>query len=383
MRLRDRLRELSFELSGAQLGITVTSLAIGALAQSTVAPVLDRPLAAIGITDATAVIAIALGMATLVQMVLGELIPKNVAIARPYPSAITVGLAMTAVNRMFRGIINLFNASADWTVRRFGIEPRDELAGLRSLQELEMIVRASSQEGELDPVETTLLTRAIVFVEKDAADAMIPRVAVEGITSGSVIGDLRTLSRDTGHSRFPVYDGDLDNVIGVAHVKDTFGIPPPSWSSAPISSITQPAVLVPEAMRLDTLLIELQASGRGMAVVIDEYGGTAGIVTVEDIIEEIFGEIEDEHDDPERVDLARGIPGRFHRHEVEEATGFEWVEGGYDTLNGFITDQLDRFPEVGDSITVDGYTIEVTEVDNHLVSFATIHRADQGSEPTR
>ncbi|MDX1450634.1 MAG: hemolysin family protein, partial [Acidimicrobiia bacterium] len=224
-RLRERLRDLSFELSGAQLGITITSLVLGAVAEPTVARVLEGPLSGVGITREGVVVGIALVIATVVQMVVGELFPKNVAIARPYPSSIRVGLPMATVNAVLRPIILLFNRSANWTVRRFGIEPRDELAGLRSLQELELIVRASSEEGQLDEAETTILTRAIAFVEKDAADAMIPRVSVDGVTAETTVAALRDLANRTGHSRFPVYEGDLDSVVGVVHVKDTFAVP--------------------------------------------------------------------------------------------------------------------------------------------------------------
>ncbi len=380
MRLRARLRDLSFELSGAQLGITITSLLLGAVAEPTVARVLEAPLGRLGITREGVIVGIALVVATLTQMVVGELFPKNVAIARPYPSSIRVGLPMAAVNALLRPLILLFNHSANWTVRRFGIEPRDELAGLRSLQELEMIVRASSEEGQLDETETTILTRAIAFVEKDAADAMIPRVSVVGVTADTTVRDVRDLANGTGHSRFPVYESDLDSVVGVVHVKDTFAVPEDAFDVVTAREVAQPAEFVPESMRLDSLLIVLQSEGRGMAIVIDEYGGTAGIVAVEDIIEEILGEIEDEHDvSAPPADLASGISGGLHRHEVLEATGFEWPEGAYETLNGFVTARLGRFPEVGDEIHDDGFTVRVTAVSERVAE--TLEVFESGQDP--
>lgn len=378
-RLADRLRDLSFELSGAQLGITATSLILGAVAEPAVARLLDPLLEVVGLDSANLTVGTALVLATVFQMVLGELFPKNAAIARPFPIALRVALSMSAVNRVLRPVIRFFNSSANWTVRRLGIEPREELAGLRSLQELEMIVRASSAEGELGAQETSLLTRAISFVAKDAADVMIPRVAVHAVPGDAAVTELRRLAQETGHSRFPIYDGDLDQVTGVAYVKDTFTVPVADRDSVLISAIAAPVTVVPESIRLDSLLLQLQNSGRTIAVVVDEYGGTAGIVTVEDIVEEILGEIQDEYDREMQLETERDIlPGSLHRHEVEELTGFEWPEGGYETLSGFVTAQLDRFPRVGDVVQSGDYEVEVVGVDQHIATRLRVAVAGDG-----
>lgn len=378
-RLAGRLRDLSFELSGAQLGITVTSLVLGAVAEPTVARVISPLFEAVGIESERVSITTALVLATVFQMVLGELFPKNVAIARPYPSALRVGLSMASVNRLLRPVIQFFNRSANWTVRRLGIEPRDELVGLRSLQELEMIVRASSAEGELGAQETSLLTRAIAFIDKDAAEVMVPRVSVHGLPAEASVADLRRLSVETGHSRFPVYQGDLDSVVGIAYVKDTFAVPVDQREAVTVEAIASPAQVVPESMHLDTLLIELQRAGRTLAVVVDEYGGTAGIVTVEDIVEEILGEIQDEHDAaPLPSERAPGtLAGSLHRHEVEELSGFTWPEGSYETLNGFVTAELDRFPQPGDVIEEGTFRIEVLDVEDHIATHLRITEMDR------
>jgi CBS domain containing-hemolysin-like protein len=368
-RLLGRLKDLSFELSGAQLGITVTSLIIGALAEDTVAELIGPALDRIGISSASAALIIALVLATVFQMVFGELFPKNVAIARAYPTAIRIGLPMASVNRLLRPLIGFFNAAANWTVRRIGIEPRDELAGLRSLQELEMIVRASSEEGELDAERSSLLARAIGFVERDAAEAMVPRVDIVGLPQDASVADMRALSVRTGHSRFPVFAGDLDSIVGIAHVKDTFEVPAARRDATPVADVAVTAHVVPEAIHLDSLLLDLQRARRSIAVVADEYGGTAGIVTIEDIVEEILGEIEDEHDAPGRVRRRGLLSGGLHRHEVEERTGFEWPEGNYETLSGFVTDRLERFPEAGDVVEASGHQIEVVSVDGNVASW--------------
>lgn len=369
------LRNLSFELSGAQLGITATSLILGAIAEPAIATLIDPILASLPFLPEESSLAVsvvvALILATGVHMVLGELVPKNLAIARPYTAAVWFAIPMQMVNRVLRQLILFLNHSANWTVRRLGIEPREELAGVRSMEELELMIRSSGEEGRLDDDELELLTRAITFTEKVAADAMVPRVSVVGLSRHDSVGELRRASLATGHSRFPVYDADLDDIVGIVHVKDSINLTDSRIPVTPVGEIAQPALLVPESSTLEYLLGELQAKGRGMAVVVDEYGGTAGIVTIEDLLEEIFGEIEDEYDPEPTMDTETEelevLSGLLHRHEVDELIGFEWPEGRYETLAGFIVAQLGRFPEVGEVIRVGDTTFEVLNMDGRRV----------------
>lgn len=374
-RILNSLRNLSFELSGAQLGITVTSLVLGAIAEPTIAAVLSPVIGNLGFlgagTTLAVSVAIAFVLATMAQMVFGELVPKNLAISRPYRSAAMFGISMQMVNRAVRPLILFLNNAADWTVRKLGIEPRAELAGVRSMEELELMIRSSGEEGRLDDEEMELLTRAITFTEKVAAEAMIPRVNVVAINRHQPISELRQIARETGHSRFPVYGLDLDEIVGIVHVKDTIGIPASRRALTPVEEIAEPGLRVPAASRLEYLLTQLQSQGRGMAMVIDEYGGTAGIVTIEDLLEEIFGEIEDEYDEAngdfaetEQVDVLSGL---LHRHDVEERIGYEWPEGHYETLGGFLVASLGRFPEEGEVIPVGELTFEVLQMDGHRI----------------
>jgi CBS domain containing-hemolysin-like protein len=369
------LRNLSFELSGAQLGITITSLVLGAIAEPAVASVIEPLITSLPfLPDETSLavsIVLALILATGIQMVFGELVPKNLSIARPYRSAVWFAVPMQMVNRVLRRLILFLNQSANWTVRRLGIEPREELAGVRSMEELELMIRSSGAEGRLDDEELELLTRAITFTQKVAGDAMVPRVSVVGLSRHDSVGELRRASLATGHSRFPVYDEDLDDIVGIVHVKDSINLTDSRIPVTPVGEIAQPALLVPESSTLEYLLGELQAKGRGMAVVLDEYGGTAGIVTIEDLLEEIFGEIEDEYDPEPTIDTETEelevLSGLLHRHEVDELIGFEWPEGRYETLAGFIVAQLGRFPEVGEVIRVGDTTFEVLSMDGRRI----------------
>ncbi len=212
---------------------------------------------------------------------------------------------------------------------------------------------------------------------------MIPRVSVVGIEASSTVDDVRLLSIETGHSRFPIYEESLDQIVGIAHVKDIFGVPRESRATTKVTEIASPLHEVPDSIPLDSLLIELQNEGRTVAIVRDEYGGTAGIVTVEDIVEEILGEIEDEHDEPEAaavVEKPGVISGALHRREVAEETGFSWPEGDYDTLSGFLTTVLERFPEVGDVITEGDFRIEVLTVDDHRADKVSIRQIENEDE---
>ncbi len=371
-RILGGLSRLSFHLSGAQLGITVSSIVLGLVAERALGPVIEPVLGWFGLSeDATGpvTVGVALAIGTSLQLVLGELVPKNIAISNPYPTARRVGIPMLVLNNLLSPIIQFLNASANRTVRLMGIEPREELAGVRSLEELELIIRASGEGGMLSDEELGLLTRSIAFTANLTLDVMIPRVQIVGLPITATVRDLQKAAIESGHSRFPVYGNDLDDIRGVAHVKDSFRVPSHRRDDEPIADHMRPALLIPETQPLDTVLFELRTRGSGMAVVKDEYGGTAGIVTSEDLLEEIVGEIRDEYDTHELA-ISSGpgeLSGLLHRHELEAEIGFSWPEGRYETLGGLITSELGRLPEVGDQVTIDGWTFRVETVDRFRV----------------
>jgi CBS domain containing-hemolysin-like protein len=382
------LKRLSFELSGAQLGITVTSLIVGAIAEPAVASLIEPVLGRFGFVAAESrlqvAIIIAIGVATIVQMLFGELVPKNFAIAKPYPTAILVGIPMAWVNSLLRPIVLFLNHSANWTVRKLGIEPREELAGVRSLEELEMVIRSSGEGGELDDAELSLLTRAIAFTEKVAADVMVPRVAVVGLSRHDSVAELRRLALETGHSRFPVYLDDLDEIIGIVHVKDSFRVPRERRPITPVGSIAKPPLAVPHSRPLDDLLVDMQRQSRAMAVIVDEYGGTAGIVTIEDLLEELIGEIADEHDQVVAVDSNSDtgerlvVSGQINRPDLDQQLGFEMPDGRFETLGGFLTSVLGRFPVAGEVITFEDWQFEILSIEGRRIDRVAIVSTGRG-----
>jgi CBS domain containing-hemolysin-like protein len=230
----------------------------------------------------------------------------------------------------------------------------------------------------LDQQAADLLDRSFRFREKHAADAMTPRPAVRALPLDATTADLLAASDDTGLSRFPVHREELDDVVGVVHVKDVLGLPPERRSAEPLARLVRPVLMVPESRDLGSLMVEMQDEDGQFAVVLDEYGSVAGIITLEDLVEEIVGDIADEHDPQMAVPPVRTwagahlLSGRLHHDEVETACGFDVPEGEYETLAGFVLDRLGRIPEVGDGFTHDGWSLEVTEMDGHRVATVSL-----------
>ena len=349
---------LSFQLSGAQLGITITTLITGYIAEPVLARILRPPLTALGVGESVASatsLILALVIATSLSMVLGELIPKNLAIAKPLAVARATAGPMTVFSAVFRWAINGLNGTANWIVRRLGIEPTDELASARSPQELVSLVRNSARRGALDQQTATLVDRSLRFGELTAEDLMTPRVTIDCLDRADSVRDLVMASSRTGHSRFPVViDGDLDDLVGVVHIKQAFTVPPERQATTSVTSIARPVPRVPASLDGDALMERIRADGMELCVVIDEYGGTAGIVTTEDLIEEILGDVTDEHDD-ERADVAVDgngylCAGLLRIDELYDAVGYHAPEGPYDTLGGLVMYCLGRIPTVDDEV---------------------------------
>ncbi|WFE45902.1 hemolysin family protein [Verrucosispora sp. WMMD1129] len=355
------LRTLSTQLSGAQLGITVTSLVVGFLAEPSLATLLRGPLGMAGLSDSAVTalsVTLALALATGFQMVFGELVPKNWAIAEP----LRVGRAVAGAQRGFTTaagpLIRFLNGTANRILRLVGIEPTEELASARSPQELASLVTRSGREGTLDARTAELVARSIDFGERTAADVMTPRNRVQFVAADAPAGDVLRLAAGSGHARFPVTGTGVDDVVGVVHFKHALAVPAEQRQTRPVRAIMADLPEVPETMPLDPLLAVLRGHGLQVAVVVDEYGGTAGVVTLEDLVEEIVGEIADEQDAPHRrhhraADGTWTLSGLLRPDEASRLIGLDLPEArDTDTLGGLVTERLGRFPQVGDTITV-------------------------------
>ncbi|MCY1143891.1 hemolysin family protein [Actinoplanes sp. Pm04-4] len=369
------LHELSFQLSGTQLGITLTALLTGYLAEPALSKLFE-PLVEPIAGDATDGIthAIALVVATLLSMLFGELVPKNAALARPMRAALLTAAPLRTFSKAFKWVIGGLNGSANWLVRRIGIEPQEELASARSPEELGLLAAISARAGALPAETATLLRRTIRFGEKRAAKAMTPRVDVVGLKTTASVAELISVARETGHTRFPVYENTIDLVIGVVGVPDALGVPPERRATTQVSTIAREPVYVPESLALDKVLAALREADADLAIVVDEYGGTDGVVTAEDLIEELVGEIADEYDVEPAHTLTQEltapdglVDGLLREDELAEQTGFVLPEGPYETLAGFLLARMGHIPAVGESYETEGWKFTVTAVDRHRI----------------
>lgn len=354
------LRSLSTQLSGAQIGITVTNLGIGFLAEPAIAELLRDPLTTLGVSQtAVSPLAVTLGLviSTVLTMLIGELVPKNVAIALPMATARLTQAPMrwfTAVNRV---PIRLLNGWANAIVRRVGIEPQEELRSARNSRELASLAQRSADVGMLDADTAELVERSVEFGTRTAGEIMTPRVHTHSLSEGDRAIAVIALARSTGHSRFPVLDDD-DMVVGTVHVKNAVALPQHERATTKVKHLMAKPILVPDTLRLDPLMALLKADGFQMAIVLDEYGGHAGIVTMEDVVEEIVGDIADEHDprgsrSRMRLDGTWSVSGLLRPDEVEDLTGVGLPEDeDYDTVAGLVLKHLGRIPVPGDSVAV-------------------------------
>ena len=369
------LPRLSFMLSGAQLGITVTTLIVGFIAEPTIGAAIRPLLILVGVPEsAVGGVSLTLGLliATAAGMVLGELAPKNHAIAEPDRFATALARSTYLYTKIMSPIIRFFDSASNRLLKLFGIEPVEELSHAVSAEELEYIIGESRRGGSLDPKTASLLSRALDFRSLRAVDAMVPRVHVASIHADATGTALRDLAVETGHSRFPVTGSGLDDVVGVVQAQDLLRVPPTSRNTTLIRTFLKPVLAVPESTPLGPLLGDMRRSHTQLAVVVDEYGGTAGIVTLEDIVEELVGNIQDEHD-PAEPQVRRAedgtflVPGSWRLDETARDTGLELPEGDYDTLGGLIMERLGRVAEVGDVVETPAADLRVERMDGMAV----------------
>ncbi|HYI51905.1 MAG TPA: hemolysin family protein [Microbacterium sp.] len=369
------LRITSTHLSSAQLGITLTTLLTGYALEPAISSLLRPVFTAWGLPEGLVsplAVVIAVTLATILSMVLGELIPKNFALAVPRQTAKLVMPFQVAFTTVFRPAIVVLNGSANGVLRLIGVEPKEELSGARTAEELSSLVRRSALAGVLEEDTASLLDRSLTFARLSAADVMTPRPSLHALAADDSADDVIQLARRTGHSRFPVYEDSMDDIVGIVHLKAAVGVPRDRRADVPAAALATEPLRVPEAVHLDTLVSELRARGYQMAIVVDEYGGTAGVVTLEDLVEEIVGEVLDEHD-RRRAGIVRSdgsvtFPGDLRPDEVLDRTGIRIPEGDvYDTVGGYIMSVLERIPVVGDTLQIEDGTLDVRRMDGRRV----------------
>lgn len=370
------LRRLSTLLSASQVGITITTLFLGFIANPAITELLSPVLVDLGLGEGAASSVssvLAMVIATVFSMILGEMVPKTLAVSAPLSTAKVVATPMRVITTVLKPLIVVLNGSANWVLHRVGIEPQEELSAARSPAELASLVRTSVEAGTLDSGTARLVTRSLGFGEQTAADVMTPRNRATSIDRTASCEELVALARATGHSRFPVTGDDWDDIDGIVHVKKAIAVPHEKRATVPVSALMVPPVMVPETLRLDPLLLQLRDAGLQFGVVVDEYGGTAGVVTLEDLVEEIVGEVSDEHDRSQTTgrELADGswtVPGLWRPDEIRERLGADVPDGpAYETAGGWVMHELGRVPSVGDTVELEGWRVRVTDMEGRRV----------------
>ncbi|MBO3160023.1 HlyC/CorC family transporter [Dermatophilus congolensis] len=396
------LGKLSEQLSGAQLGITACSLITGYVAEPSVGQLLAAALNATALPASVSMAVSVSGafiIATFTQMAFGELVPKSWAIAEPNRVARLVAYPQAWYLRLFGWLVRFFDRAAERVVRALGMEPASELDQARSPAELTALVQYSGEEGTLDKATAELVARSIEFGDRTAAEVMVPRPRVNFVERETTVEELIALVIESGHSRFPVQGDDVDDIVGIVHYKATLGVPIQMRAQRRVEEFMVAPYVVAETMTLDPLMRELREPGLQAAIVIDEYGGTAGLVTLEDLVEEIVGEIRDEHDQYVRRyrrtnDGGWMISGLLRPDEASAIIGLEIPEGeDTDTMAGLVVEQLDRIPEPGDQTVLEvkdpqrlddkeravpaWIRLTVVSLDGHRVDRMIVHRFDE------
>ena len=371
------LKSLSTQLSSCQLGITLTTLLTGYVMEPSVGQLLEGPLAAVGLPEvavASISLALAMAIATLLSMLLGELVPKNMAIALSFQVGKALARPQLMFTAVFKPAIVVLNGFSNKVLNVFGLEAKEEISGARTPAELASLVRRSAAMGTLDAGTANFVARTLNFSARTAADVMTPRIRMETIDADQPVSDVLTAASRTGYSRFPVIGDSSDDIRGLVHVKKAVAVP---WDRRPnleAGAIMTEVLRVPETIHLDALLAELREGNLQLAVVLDEYGGTAGIATLEDLVEEIVGEVADEHDKvrPGLLQSASGdwyFPGLLRPDELSEQIPGLTVpdEAAYETVGGYVMSKLGRIAAVGDTVPVDGGTLSVTRMDGRRI----------------
>jgi CBS domain containing-hemolysin-like protein len=376
------MTELPTMLAGAQLGITMASLGLGFVAEPALEHVLGDALHPFHIPEGfehAISLAIALSITTFFHTVLGEMVPKNIAISAPSPTLLLLAPAFRAYVLVFRPVVAALNWMGNATVRLLGVHPRAEFIDAHTTEEIAAILAEARREGSIDLDDHQLLARALGIGSLDARAVMVPRPDVVALPRSAPVTAFAEATLRTGHTRIPVYEGTVDQIDGFVHAKDLLALDPAALEDpdAPLpGEVVRTILVVPESVALDDLLLRMRRERRHLALVVDEHGGSAGIVTLEDILEELVGEITDEFDQRTRRTRRAGgrflAPGGLRGDELADEVGLHLPEGDYETVAGFLLAELGRIPDRGDEVHHDGWTIQVRRMDGHRVDLVAL-----------
>ena len=385
--VRGVLRDLDSYLSVCQVGITMASLGLGWVGEPAVAHLIEPVLGALGITNERVItvvsIALGFGVITYAHLVFGEQAPKYFSIQKAEGVSLWISRPLNLFRLMFRPVVWLVNASTNFVLRPWGVRLGEEIEA-HSEEELRIMISSSTASGVLDPEEREYLNNVFDFGDRVAREIMVPRPDIEALPYNAPLPDLAERAAFGRYTRYPVYEEDLDHVLGAVHVKDLFRAAKEEPEGFDLTTLIRECLVVPENKSIEQILRDFQQRKLQMAIVIDEWGSVEGLITIEDILEEIVGEIQDEFDEGEAAieqigDHLYAVDGRIPITEVNNHFELDLPHEDFDTIGGFILGSLGRPPEVGDTVEADGVTLNVKSVDGPRVSMLTLQR-DEGTD---
>ena len=389
-RARTALQDLDAYLSVCQVGITVASLALGWVGEPAVSALLRPLLHGVGIESERIVelIAVILGFSviTYAHLVFGEQAPKYFSIQRAEGTSMWISGPLRFFMILFRPLVWLVNTSTNFILRPWGIRLGEEMEA-HSEEELRIMISSSVASGELDPQEHDYLNNVFDFGDTVAREVMVPRPDIEALPTTASLEELVERAAFGRYTRYPVYEGDIDHVLGAVHVKDLFRAAKEDGDGFDIRPLIRDCLVVPETKRIEQILREFQSRKLQMAIVIDEWGSVEGLITIEDVVEELVGEIQDEFDEDEAAIEPLGentyaVDGRIPITDVNDYFDLDLPHEDFDTIGGFVLGSLGRPPEPGDVVPADGVTLRVKTVDGPRVSMLTLERGEAREEPT-
>ena len=377
--VKEAIGNLDGYLAVCQLGITIASLGLGALGEPAIATLIEPLLEPFGISEGTlhfVAFVVAFGIITFLHVVFGELAAKSFAIARPEGTSLLVAPFMKLFYYAFWPGVWVFNGTANAFVRMFGVPPASEAEEAHSEEELRLIIGQSTEQGVLKEDEEGMLRAIIQLEETNAREIMVPRPNIESIPAEMRLEELFSVVAEGEHTRYPIFEDDAgERIVGVIHAKDVLRAANEAGNlEADVTArdLKRDVLTIPENRSVDKILKDLRAQRLQMAVVIDEWGSFEGLLTLEDIVEEIVGEIRDEFDEEGIAiwehDSGYAIDGRVPIRDVNEALGSEFESEDFDTIGGLVLGRLARVPEVGDEVRIDGHVLRVDEVDGARIA---------------
>ncbi len=391
--IQTQLAHLDRFIAATQLGITLASLALGWIGEPSLAHLVDPLFAWIGgpaaeaLTHTLAII-ISFTIITAGHIILGELVPKSIALQRTEAAVFFISRPLQLFAQLFRPFISLMNGVGNAVVRLLGLQTTSEHANVHSAEELEMLVAQSRQGGAIDAQEEELLHHIFDFGEKTVQQVMVPRTEIVGVPVSASLEEVLALFATEQYTRLPVYDGSIENIIGLAHLKDIFLQARMPSTSFNLKSLLRPVLYVTETATIEKLLPQMRSKRIHLAVVLDEYGATAGMVTLEDIVEEIVGEVQDEFDTRERgvrpevetmPDGTLSVDGLMALTSFADLLGAKPPRSSAHTVGGYVFERLDRLPKVGDRVSLENYILRVEELDGRRIARVHVKRQEEGN----